>query len=89
MSFFHSLLPSYTPYEVGTTGKLNIFRERLLQSILLFVAGFGFIVYVPILITLISSHQWLDAIFLTLAMVMIIVIALIRKLPFELRTNIL
>jgi GAF domain-containing protein len=89
MSFFQSLLPAYTPQMVGTKGELTIFRERLLQSILLFVAGFGFIVYIPILISLISSQQWLDAIFLSLAMVMIILTALIRNLPFELRTNVL
>jgi GAF domain-containing protein len=89
MSFFQSLLPAYTPQIVGTKGELTIFRERLLQSILLFVAGFGFIVYIPILISLISSQQWLDAIFLSLAMVMIIMTALIRNLPFELRTNVL
>ena len=89
MSFFQSLLPGYTPQMVAKKGMLSIFRERLLQSILLLVAGFGFIVYIPILVSLISSRQWLNAIFLSLAMVMIIMTALIRKLPFELRTNVL
>ncbi|MDR3577078.1 MAG: GAF domain-containing protein [Anaerolineaceae bacterium] len=89
MSVFHSLLPGSTPPEMSGKSELNIFRERLLQSILLFIAGFGFIVYIPILYTLITSHQWLNAIFLSIALAIIIATALIRKLPFELRTNIL
>jgi len=89
MSFFHSLLPDYPQQTVSTRGELFVFRERLLQSILLFVAGFGFIVYLPILITLISNREWLNAIFLSLAMIMIIATALLRKLPYELRTNVL
>jgi len=89
MSVLQSLLPGRTPVEMNTKGELNIFRERLLQSILLFIAGFGFIVYVPILLSLISNHQWLNTIFLSLAMLAIILTAIIRKLPYGLRTNLL
>jgi GAF domain-containing protein len=79
MNFFRSLLPATIPSQFTSKGELITLRERILQSILLFTAGFGFITYVIVFITLMVRKLWVEGIFLTVAMAILILAALIRK----------
>jgi GAF domain-containing protein len=85
IQFFRSLAPDYASPEMADKGGLYLLRERILQSVLLYGAVLGTVTLVILPFTGIAARQWAIIIPLISMIVVFLLLAALRKVPFNIR----
>lgn len=85
MNFVHYLDPRLPPDHVGNKGDLAILRERMLQSIMLFIALVTLVGYFILGINAIIAGNWSGLLLYTVLTAVTIPGALYRRVPYQLR----
>jgi GAF domain-containing protein len=89
MSIFHLLNPVNAPPWITREGDSKIWRERILQSLLLLTAVAAFITYFIALPRSIYYSDWTTLILYSIALVIAVGLPFIRKLPYTLRAQVI
>lgn len=87
MNLIQQLNPSHTPEQISRKGELMVWRERILQTTLLLLAAGGLVIYILALQRALSLQDWTSIVIYSTALVTAFALALIRTLPFGLRTG--
>ncbi len=87
MNLIQQLNPSHTPEHISRKGELMVWRERILQTTLLLLAAGGMVIYILALQRALSLQDRTTIIIYSTALVTAFALALIRALPFGLRTG--
>ncbi len=87
MSFFQTVDPRRIPGSISPDDTLQIFRERILQYILIGMSVLGSLAYLANLSASIQSKQWFLFIIYTLAYSGILMMTYFRKTSFNLRAG--
>ncbi|GAP17831.1 GAF domain-containing protein [Levilinea saccharolytica] len=85
MGFLQNTNPAHTPAGVDPQNTLMVFRERVLQSILLGMVVVGTVAYVGAMSAIIQRQIWAAVIIYTLCYITLITLAFWRSLNYYLR----
>jgi GAF domain-containing protein len=86
MTWFQSIDPRKPPAYLGQENILLIFRERVLQYILLGMAGLGTIGYIAAMILLVQQQSWMPIVVYSTFYVAVLAIALNRQWQYNIRS---
>jgi GAF domain-containing protein len=87
MTFARFLKRLFAPPAGATVGGILVLRERVLTVIVSAVAALGAIAYVEAMVQAVEQMQWVWAALYTLAYLWLLIIAILRSLPFLLRAG--
>jgi GAF domain-containing protein len=88
-NFLLSNMPNRIPLHVANKGELAIIREKIVQSIFLFVAVFSVIALIPLEIISISQKSVVNIISFPAGVLLIALVAFTRRTPYFLRALII
>jgi GAF domain-containing protein len=89
MSLFRNVLPANPPAHIAAQGEMAVMRERVLQTVALFFAGFGVITYIVAMRDAIAQHSLSDGTAFTVIFAATLLVAFLRNLPYRLRSGML
>ncbi len=86
MNFFERLSPSYTPPPIVRQGRFNVLREQLLHSILLAASLLGLLAFLYAARIASLESQPVFILYYGLAFVLLLVVTIVRALPYSVRS---
>ncbi len=89
INFFRSLLPGTTPAYLKKSDELLILRERILQLIALYLAGFGIITLIVTVRDAVITDDFVSLIVYVIVFSATLLIAVFRTIPYRLRSFLL
>lgn len=87
MNLIQHLNPSHTPAHISRRGELMVWRERILQTMLLLLVVSGVVIYLLALQRALSVQDWTTVLLYSAALAATLVLTFIRVLPFGIRTG--